>query len=105
MGVLNPQYGLSDAAGAIRNGFKQAFEEITNIMYYPHLIRAVRKRLKGWSDEDVSSYMGDIDCIQRAWDEDSFLKAFSLFYSEWTAVALNLPANTIIEELHYFINE
>lgn len=79
----SPNVIVTDAAGAISNGFRDAFPETEtrNVMCWAHCVRAIRQKLgKGVNHEAL---MDDIYEIHRSHSPEVFAQSVMLFLAKW----------------------
>lgn len=91
--ILNEEFApkilMRDAALAIHNGFVNVFgPDITSLMCYAHVIRAVDRRPveEGVNKNDIKK---DFAALRLAYDERSFQTGSRLFLAKWGGIAPN----------------
>lgn len=82
--MLFYRYLVSDAAGAIRNGFVNVFgADCTLIMCYYHVKANLITRTKHLPEDAKKELFGDIESLYFCWSTDMFDKASLLFQNKW----------------------
>ncbi|CAF1023430.1 unnamed protein product [Rotaria sordida] len=104
--LLKPTASISDAADAIKNGFRNVFNnEYNQIMCWAHMKRKVGHRICQINDKDIrKETMEDIEMLQLSNSVPVFILASTLFIKKWNMN--NKQQNrSILDFLEYFDNE
>ncbi|CAF4632468.1 unnamed protein product [Rotaria sp. Silwood2] len=104
--LLKPKALISDAANAIKNGFKKVFDNsYDHIMCWAHMKRKINNRVCQINDKHIAKEMiEDIEMLQLSNSTPVFQLASTLFMKKWK---MNNKQNNqaILDFLNYFDNE
>ncbi|CAF1370537.1 unnamed protein product [Rotaria sordida] len=104
--LLKPTVLISDTTDAIKNGFRNVFNnEYNQIMCWAHMKRKVKHRICQINDKDIrKEIMEDIEILQLFSSIPVFKLALTLFMKKW--YMNNKQQNqSILDFLEYFDNE
>lgn len=84
LSVYEPDVLISDAAGAIHNGYKNVFASTKIVMCWAHMRNNTKKFVEKTVDKKKQAgIMKDIDMLQLSGSKEIFLKASKLFYEKY----------------------
>ena len=89
--IWNPEYVLSDGAESIHNAVIQVFPQITHILCFFHLKKAVKKHINTIKDSNIKKHLKDneglilygIDLLHKVKSRKAFEDLWALIRTNW----------------------